>query len=224
MACACKRSPTGRCIGWHNLSEEDYQIKLAEWHKKNKTKEEKEKSQLKEVLDYAMNDDIDILSKLKIVMTGHTKGLGQFLYNEWQKIYDVSGFSRSTGYDIRSPASRKEIVGECADADVFVNLVHNYYHQSDLLLEVHKLWQGQSKLIINVGSKAANDPEFGKENYQLLEYKTQKKNLLVLQDNLTKSFELPQVRLHEIEEINFQADLHTLNTIIKTYERQIFKK
>ena len=26
--CGCGRSPTGQCIGWHNLSEEEYQEKL----------------------------------------------------------------------------------------------------------------------------------------------------------------------------------------------------
>jgi len=25
--CGCGRSPTGKCIGWHNLSEEEYQEK-----------------------------------------------------------------------------------------------------------------------------------------------------------------------------------------------------
>ena len=28
--CGCGRSPTGYCIGWHNLSEEQYKQKLAE--------------------------------------------------------------------------------------------------------------------------------------------------------------------------------------------------
>tara|TARA_B100000989_G_scaffold297218_1_gene282362 strand:+ start:501 stop:650 length:150 start_codon:yes stop_codon:yes gene_type:complete len=26
--CGCGRSPTGKCIGWHNLSEKEYQDKL----------------------------------------------------------------------------------------------------------------------------------------------------------------------------------------------------
>jgi hypothetical protein len=26
--CGCGRSPTGQCIGWHNLTEEEYQEKL----------------------------------------------------------------------------------------------------------------------------------------------------------------------------------------------------
>jgi hypothetical protein len=29
--CGCGRSPTGDCIGWHALSEEQYQAKQAEW-------------------------------------------------------------------------------------------------------------------------------------------------------------------------------------------------
>ena len=30
-ACGCGRSPTGKCIGWHALSEEEYQAKSAEY-------------------------------------------------------------------------------------------------------------------------------------------------------------------------------------------------
>ena len=30
--CPCGRSPTGRCCGWHNLSEEDYKMKLEEYY------------------------------------------------------------------------------------------------------------------------------------------------------------------------------------------------
>jgi hypothetical protein len=29
--CGCGRSPTGFCIGWHNLSESDYQEKLSDY-------------------------------------------------------------------------------------------------------------------------------------------------------------------------------------------------
>jgi len=29
--CGCGRSPTGDCIGWHGLSEEEYQQKKSEW-------------------------------------------------------------------------------------------------------------------------------------------------------------------------------------------------
>lgn len=29
--CGCGRSPTGDCIGWHGLSEDQYKEKLNEW-------------------------------------------------------------------------------------------------------------------------------------------------------------------------------------------------
>jgi hypothetical protein len=29
--CGCGRSPTGKCIGWHGLSESDFQSKLASY-------------------------------------------------------------------------------------------------------------------------------------------------------------------------------------------------
>ena len=29
--CGCGRSPTGDCIGWHSLTESEYQAKQAEW-------------------------------------------------------------------------------------------------------------------------------------------------------------------------------------------------
>ena len=31
IKCGCGRSPTGNCIGWHGLSEEQYSQKKASW-------------------------------------------------------------------------------------------------------------------------------------------------------------------------------------------------
>ena len=41
MECGCGRSPTGKCIGWHNLSEEEYQEKLKENKDKDSKNDEK---------------------------------------------------------------------------------------------------------------------------------------------------------------------------------------
>ena len=38
MDCGCGRSPTGKCIGWHELSEEKYQEALKKWEEENKDK------------------------------------------------------------------------------------------------------------------------------------------------------------------------------------------
>tara|TARA_B100000035_G_scaffold45142_1_gene34052 strand:+ start:185 stop:298 length:114 start_codon:yes stop_codon:yes gene_type:complete len=37
MSCGCERSPTGQCIGWHGLSEEEYQKKLEEYKANSKS-------------------------------------------------------------------------------------------------------------------------------------------------------------------------------------------
>ena len=37
--CGCGRSPTGKCIGWHSLSEDEYKEKLAEYELKIRNKE-----------------------------------------------------------------------------------------------------------------------------------------------------------------------------------------
>jgi hypothetical protein len=32
-SCGCGRSPTGQCIGWHGLTDDEYQKRLAEYQK-----------------------------------------------------------------------------------------------------------------------------------------------------------------------------------------------
>ena len=36
--CGCGRSPTGFCMGWHDLSEEEYKLKLSAYEKSQNTK------------------------------------------------------------------------------------------------------------------------------------------------------------------------------------------
>ena len=40
MSCTCGRSPTGKCVGWHKLSEKDYIIKKLAWETKQKSAED----------------------------------------------------------------------------------------------------------------------------------------------------------------------------------------
>ena len=36
--CECGRSPTGKCVGWHNLTEEQYQEKKVAYEAKQAAK------------------------------------------------------------------------------------------------------------------------------------------------------------------------------------------
>ena len=152
---------------------------------------------------------------MKIALTGHSKGLGQALFEFLSQKHEVTGFSRSNGYDIKSPFDRKKIIKESKDCDIFINLVHNYYHQTDLLLELHKSWKGLQKYIINIGTSAVDDENFGLNDYQLLEYKVQKTTIVDMITTLKKSFQYPILKLYSISEINFDTDISNLNSIIE---------
>lgn len=92
---------------------------------------------------------------MNIAITGHTKGIGQALYQElFQKGYHVVGYSRSNGYDISCAVDRERILSESKDFDVFVNNAYSPGSQFDLLKELVTQWQGQHKMILNVSSKS----------------------------------------------------------------------
>lgn len=46
--CGCGRSPTGKCIDWHDLSEEEYQSSLKEYNIQNTSSKEEVDNQKKE--------------------------------------------------------------------------------------------------------------------------------------------------------------------------------
>ena len=152
---------------------------------------------------------------MKIALTGHSKGLGKALFNKLSLTHETLGFSRNNGYDIKNPDNRKKIIKESKDCDIFINLVHNYYHQTDLLLELHKSWKGLQKYIINIGTSAVDDENFGLNDYQLLEYKVQKTTIVDMITTLKKSFQYPILKLYSISEINFDTDISNLNSIIE---------
>ena len=152
---------------------------------------------------------------MKIGITGHSKGLGKALFESLAIEHDVVGFSRTNGYDIKSPFDRKKIVKESKDLDVFVNLVHNYFHQTDMLYEMHKSWTDQNKFIINISSIVVGQKDFGLRNYQMLEYKVHKTAVENMIEVLNNSWQKPKICNYIISEINLSTDVQNLNTLIK---------
>ncbi len=152
---------------------------------------------------------------MKIGITGHSKGLGKALFESLAIEHDVVGFSRTNGYDIKSPFDRKKIVKESKDLDVFINLVHNYFHQTDMLYEMHKSWTDQNKFIINISSIVVGQKDFGLRNYQMLEYKVHKTAVENMIEVLNNSWQKPKICNYIISEINLSTDVQNLNTLIK---------
>ena len=40
MSCNCGRPPTGKCVGWHKLDEDQYLEKKADWEAKQAAKKD----------------------------------------------------------------------------------------------------------------------------------------------------------------------------------------
>lgn len=92
---------------------------------------------------------------MKIVITGHTKGIGHQLYKQLAlNGHHVVGFSRSEGTDIGTKEGQSAILNTIENADVFVNNAYHETGQYDLLTVVAEKWAGTTKLIVNINSKA----------------------------------------------------------------------
>lgn len=100
----------------------------------------------------------------KIVVTGHSKGLGKAIANYFESDPNniVIGFSRTNGFNIANAEKRAEIVKASADADIFVNNAYNFHDDSQtfMLQELYASWAGQNKTIINISTVATitNNP------------------------------------------------------------------
>jgi len=88
---------------------------------------------------------------MKIGITGHSKGLGEAIYNKLNKMNEVIGFSRTNGYDIQSP---NNIIEKLENCDIFINNVYYETHQSNLFFKLFQKWNDLEKTIININSSS----------------------------------------------------------------------
>ncbi len=73
---------------------------------------------------------------MKIIITGHTKGLGKYLYDEFQQLgYDVIGISRSNGFDLSTDLDK--VIELCDSRDLFINNCNVGRCQIELLNKLH---------------------------------------------------------------------------------------
>lgn len=94
-------------------------------------------------------------TKMKVAITGHTSGIGKELYKNLECISEeLVGYSMTEGNDIGQIKTRKKILREIKNFDVFINNAFHKKGQTELLTEIIELWKGSDKLIVNIGSKA----------------------------------------------------------------------
>lgn len=107
---------------------------------------------------------------IKYAVTGHTQGIGKTLFNRLSP--NCIGFSKSSGYDITDRSSRREIINQSNDCDVFINNATDGIGQTLLLVDLFNEWKDTDKIIINVGSRIA---EYSTAvSYNLLSYQAEK--------------------------------------------------
>jgi len=120
---------------------------------------------------------------MKIAITGHSKNIGKCLY---EKCNNAIGFSRSNGYDITNKSDRRRIIKESYECDVFINNAPAGFSQSDLCLELWEEWKDLPKIIINVGSRIAEEHIVLPYDYShLLKYSMHKRTLKTLSQDLS---------------------------------------
>lgn len=107
-------------------------------------------------------------------ITGHTCQLGKDFSQALEKRgYHVSGYSRSTGYDLRDYSCVTKMLEQIKDFDCFVNIAHPDYVQAQILYRLVREHPKNSSTIVNIGSSVVRlNP--GWTDTHLLEYQTQK--------------------------------------------------
>lgn len=134
----------------------------------------------------------------KILIVGHSRGLGEFLYREFTNLgYHVEGVSRSSGFDIKDPSIRKKLLEKSLEFDVVILCARAGFAQVDFLCELHSWWKSQSfhKQIITIGSKASVD--YLTRPDQILTYDYEKLSLEKLAETLSlfRSIRLSHINL-----------------------------
>ena len=101
------------------------------------------------------------MSEKKIVITGHTAGLGKAIYDKFTEIScrEIVGMSRSNGYDIEKDFDK--IVEEATGAELFIN---NAYRDEQQLKLFHAL-KDKVDMMVVMGSVSRMYPELIPTDY-----------------------------------------------------------
>lgn len=110
---------------------------------------------------------------MKIAITGHSAGIGQALAKKFEDDgHEIVGLSRRNGYNIRS---LPKVASKIEPCDIFINNAQVGFAQTELLLEMYKLWEGiPNKKIINISTCLTLSPVSTLPGLDMLAYRVQK--------------------------------------------------
>lgn len=88
---------------------------------------------------------------MNVVITGHASGIGKAILETFETNGQTCrGFDILSGCDLKTEEGIQEVIESCKTADIFIN--NALPNQSRLLKEVHDVWRGQNKVIVNLSS------------------------------------------------------------------------
>lgn len=86
---------------------------------------------------------------LKVGITGHTSGLGKYLFDQIGSI----GWSKSSGYDLTQIEALNKMLKEAEDCDVFINNAHDGEELSlNVFEKFYSLYKHKPIQLINIAS------------------------------------------------------------------------
>jgi hypothetical protein len=90
---------------------------------------------------------------MKLLITGHTYGLGKAIWDNLNNDHELVGISRSTGYDLTDHETVLKVIDMSIDFDHVLNICKVDPAQTDILLGIHQLWDERKKRgkIISIG-------------------------------------------------------------------------
>lgn len=116
---------------------------------------------------------------MKCLVIGHTKGIGNAIYNFLKDIgFDVDGISRETGYDFSK--NYNDILTKAQSVDLVINNAYFEDYQCRLLIDL----KDKVKHIISIGSIAGYYSNILSKKHQ---YSKNKKNLIDVNRRLSYS-------------------------------------
>lgn len=119
---------------------------------------------------------------MKVAITGGTAGIGLALTNQFEANgHEVLALSRRNGYNIRSIP---KIAGMIETCDMFINNAQAGFAQTELLFEIWRRWEGQTKTIVNISTEMTSLSLPPKQEWD--EYLIQKKTLELAEALLTE--------------------------------------
>ena len=101
------------------------------------------------------------MSEKKIIITGHTKGIGKAIYDKFTEIScrEIVGMSRSNGYDLEKDFDK--IVAEAEGAELFINNAYRDQQQ----LKLFNALKNKVDMMVVMGSVSRYYPELIPTDY-----------------------------------------------------------